>query len=330
MVSIREVAKLANVSPATVSRVMNGTARVDEEKKQRVERVIEETGFRPNEVARSLYKKSAHIIGIIVPNIENPFFNEMARVIEGEAYKKGYRLTLCNSNDDSEKEIDNINLLNRMNADGIILLTNADRITDGIKKCTIPVIIMDREVKLKNEIALIQSDHYTGGKLAVEHLLDCGCRNIVYLCGPLKLSSAKSRQKGYLDVCSERGITPQYLEGEYSYEAGLKLTETLLERYPDVDGIMAANDMVAVSIYKVLSGRGYRVPEDIQLIGFDNIKLSELVTPAITTIEQPIAKMGKTAVKELIAYIEGRQIQKRNIFDVKLIQRETTKKRKEE
>ena len=124
MTSIRDVAKLAGVSPSTVSRVMNGTAKVDEEKMQRVLNAISETGFKPNEVARSLFKKSSRIIGVIAPDIENPFFTEMARSIEGEAYARGYRMTLCYSENKPEKEKESIRMLSRMNADGIILMYN--------------------------------------------------------------------------------------------------------------------------------------------------------------------------------------------------------------
>lgn len=124
MISIRQVAKLADVSPATVSRVINGTANVNKEKYERVLKVMDETGFKPNEVARSLFKKSAKLIGIIVPNIQNPFFNEMARVIEREAYNSNYKIMLCNSDNDLEKEKNYMELLSRMNADGIILFSN--------------------------------------------------------------------------------------------------------------------------------------------------------------------------------------------------------------
>ena len=116
MASIREVAKLAGVSPATVSRVMNGTANVDKEKASRVERAIEETGFKPNEVARALFKKSSRVIGVIAPDIDNPFFNEMAKAIEGEAYRQGYRITLCYSENNVEKERESIRMLSSMNA----------------------------------------------------------------------------------------------------------------------------------------------------------------------------------------------------------------------
>ena len=123
MASIREVAKRAGVSPATVSRVINGTARVDEEKRERVEKAIEETGFRPNELARALYRKSSKIIGVIVPDIENPFFSELAKAIEKEAYEQEYRILLCNSDDQKEKELANLQMLAQLQADGVILMT---------------------------------------------------------------------------------------------------------------------------------------------------------------------------------------------------------------
>lgn len=325
MISIREVARLAGVSPSTVSRVMNGTANVDEVKKQRVQKVILETGFKPNEAARTLYKKSAHLIGVIVPNIENPFFNEMAKAIEAEAYHRGYRLTLCSSNDDIEKEKNSIELLGRMNADGIILLTNEEEIFDEIAGARIPVVVLDRAVQHKNEVANITADNYGGGRKSIEYLLGLGCENIVAMRGPQNVSSGRDRYRGYLDVCRERGIKVQCVDCSYDYEEGLKKTEEILKMYPDTDGIIAANDMVAISAYKVLTRMGKNVPEDVQLIGFDNIKMSSLMTPELTTVAQPITEMGERAAQILIDHIEGKEVPQKNVFEVKLLGRETTK-----
>lgn len=324
MVSIREVAKLAGVSPATVSRVLNGTAKVDEEKQQRVLKVVRETGFIPNEVARSLFKKSSKLIGMIVPNIENPFFNEMAKAIEEEAYKNGYRLTLCNTDDDNAKERENIRMLSRMNADGIILMTNNEEIREEIDQCNIPVVVLDRQIHKSKEIAYIQSDHYQGGRIAAEHLIQCGCRNIVNMQGPQKFSSARQRLRGYLDICQEYGLKPQNIECAYSFQDGLKKAELLLEKYPDVDGILACNDMVAISVYKVLHRHGHKVPQDVALIGFDNINLSWLMTPEITTVAQPIKEMGAAAIRVVLDYSGEEPVERENIFPVRLIQRETT------
>ncbi|WP_455544166.1 LacI family DNA-binding transcriptional regulator [Intestinibacter sp.] len=327
MSSIREVAKLAGVSPATVSRVINGTANVDDEKKQRVLKAIDETGFKPNELARALFKKSSKIIGVIVPNIENPFFNELAKAIEEEAYENGYKMLLCNSNNNEEKELMNIQMLQQLKADGLIMVTNSNKTVQEMGKNSFPVVLVDRELSNMNKIATVEADNYKGGKLATEHLIKCGCKNIVCMKGPQSISSAKQRYLGYQDVCKKHGIKEQSIECGYSYEPGLKTAEELIEKYPDVDGIIASNDMVAISVYKVLSERGYRIPEDIQMIGFDNVRFSWLFTPEITTIAQPITKIGKLATKIIIEYRDGQEVKQENMFDVELIERQTTRQK---
>ena len=290
MASIREVAKIAGVSPATVSRVMNGTANVDEEKKQRVLEAIQETGFKPNELARALFKKSSKIIGMIVPNIENPFFSEIAKAVEEEAFQNGYKMLLCNSANNPKKERMNIQMLVQMQADGIVIMTNSDRTGKKIAECGLPVVVMDRKLSEGREIAFIESDHYKGGKLAAEHLIECGCQHIVCLRGPMKFSSGQQRYQGYEDVCRKYGRK---------------------------------------AVYKVLHQNGRRVPEDVQLVGFDNIEFSRRMTPELTTISQPIEEMGKLAVQMIIHHGEEISYQKENIFDVELIRRQTTKKKGE-
>ena len=324
MATIREVAQLAGVSPATVSRVMNGTAKVDEEKKKRVEDAIRETGFKPNKLARALFKNSSGLIGLIVPNIDNPFFNEIAKAIEEEAYNKGLHIVLCSSGNNTQKEADNIQMLEQMKADGIILITNGNHTGRMIEKCSLPVIVVDRHITDCGEIAHIEADHYQGGKLAAEFLVKCGCRSIVCLRGPQEFTSGRLRYQGYCDVCRENGIPERYVDTKYSFESGIKAAYEMLERFPETDGIVAANDMVAISSYKVLRSKGIRVPEDIQIVGFDDIRFSSLVSPAVTTIHQPITEMGKRAVEIIFRYAEGSEYSEKNVFDVYLVERETT------
>ncbi len=168
--TIREIAKLAGVSPATVSRVLNGTAKVQPDKEKRVREVVEMTGFKPNEMARFLFNKQSKIIGLIIPNIENPYFTQMLKEIEEEAYQKGYRIMLCNSDNNTEKEIVNIETLSGMNAIGIILLTSHDDSYKVVEESRIPVVVLDRELNSKNHISSIIADHYRGGRLAAQHL----------------------------------------------------------------------------------------------------------------------------------------------------------------
>ena len=329
MVSIREVAKRAGVSPSTVSRVINGTTNVDPIKKERILAVIDETGFKPNELARALFKKSSKIIGVIVPNIENAFFGELARAIEAEAYENNYRILLCNSQNDTEKEILNIQTLNQLRADGIIIMTNSEDLASQMGDCQVPFVILDRKIEGLQEIAFIEADHYKGGRMAMEHLLRCGCKNIVCMRGPQKFSSGQQRFLGYQDVCREKGLQERWLDCDYDYEEGLQVAEMLLEKYPETDGILACNDMVAIAAYKVLQNKGYRVPEDVQLIGFDNIRFSRLFTPEFSTVIQPIREMGRLAAQVIVNYVNRQPFQKENVFDVSLVERQTTRITKE-
>lgn len=323
MASIREVAKLANVSPSTVSRVINGTANVDEEKKRRVLKAIDESGFTPNEVARSLFKKSSKTIGVIVPSITNPFFTEMSSAIEKTANEYGYRMTICNTSGDVEKEKNAVSMLTSMNVDGIVITTSNQDMKKILENCETPIVAIDRVISKNTTGGYIHCDNYEGGRIAAEHLIQNGCRSIVCVRGLENISSARERYQGYLDVCRENNISEQSIQCDYSFTEGLTMTEKLLEKFPDVDGIIACNDMVAISIYKVLCRRNIRVPEDIQLVGYDNISLAHLMTPELTTVAQPIEKMGVKAVKMLIQ--KEAKGYKEYIFSPELIIRETTK-----
>lgn len=326
MASIREVAKLAGVSPSTVSRVMNHTANVDEEKKKRVLDAIEATGFKPNELARALFKQSLKVIGVIVPSIENPFFSEIARAIEEEAFQSGYRILLCSSNGDVEKEKMNVHMLNQMKADGLIMMAQSEQTSEVIRDCEMPVVVLDRRINGEKVIANINSNNYEGSFKAAKHLWECGCRKIVCMRGPQNASSGKERYLGYQQFCKEYKLEERCVDCDYSYDEGLWAAEEIIEKYPEVDGIVACNDMVAVSTYKILRKHGYSVPEDIQIIGYDNIRFSRLFTPEITTISQPIEEMGKMAVQIIISYINGQPVKENNRFEVELIARETTSK----
>ncbi len=327
MASIRDVAKLAGVSPSTVSRVMNNTANVDEEKKHRVLKAIRETGFKPNELARALYKQSSKMIGIIVPNIENLFFNELAKAVEEEAFEYGYKLLLCNSNNDTKKEFANIQMLDQIKADGIIIVTSNDKTGQEIAGCHLPIIVLDRHITGSKADAYVEADHFKGGTIAMEHLIDCGCKNIVCMKGPMELSSGLRRYQGYQDTCKRYKIKEQCVDCTYDYEYGIKAAEEIIKKYPNTDGIIASNDIVAIAVCKVFSRNGYRIPEDVQLIGFDNVLLSRMYFPELTTVRQPIEKMGKLAVQIIVNYGRNLPFLKENILDVSLIERQTTKRK---
>ena len=325
MASIREVAKLAGVSPATVSRVINGTANVDKEKKERVLQVISETGFVPNEVARSLFKKSAKMIGLMIPSITNPFFTQLASAIEKTADAYGYRMILCNTKNDLKKEKAALSMLTAMNVDGMIITSSNKRLAPYVEKCEVPVIATDRFFS-KNVICdYVHCDHEKSAKMAMERLLAGGCKNIVFVKGPQEISSAYERYQGYRQICKELHLQEQVMECEYDFQAGMGMVEELLANYPDVDGIVACNDMVAISIYKVLFKKQIAVPEKIQIVGFDGIYLSTLITPELTTIAQPINEIGEKAAKLIMEKAERTDEKQEYVMNPFLVAGETTK-----
>ena len=300
MASIREVAKLANVSPSTVSRVINGTANVDEEKKRRVLKAIDESGFTPNEVARSLFKKSSKTIGVIVPSITNPFFTEMSSAIEKTANEYGYRMTICNTSGNVEKEKNAISMLTAMNVDGIVITTSNQELKKILENCETPIVAIDRVISKNTAGGYIHCDNYEGGRIAAQHLIQNGCKSIVCVRGLESISSARERYQGYLDVCTEQGIREQSIRCDYSFTEGLTMTEKLLEEFPDVDGIIACNDMVAISIYKVLCRRGIRVPEDIMMAAVGDSRAGRVAYVPLTSVHLHYRTAGDKAARLLL------------------------------
>ncbi len=325
MAGIRDVARQAGVSPATVSRVINGTTPVAADKRERVLRAIEEMGFVPNEVARSLFKKSSKTIGVIIPSIRNPYFTQLADVIDAAAKERGYRIVLYNVHHDLDQERAALQMLAAANADGVIVASNNEALQEELAHYQMPVVVVDALFQTRQVNAYLYCDYYQGGRLAAEHLTACGCRNLVCIRGVQGLYTAQARYEGYRDYCREHGLTEQVVECDYDFEAGLSMTEELLERFPQVDGIVACNDMVAISVYKILHKRNIAVPDQIQLVGFDDIHLASLISPELTTIHQPIDAMGRRAVEVILNEGHLPKEGRRQSFPVSLVPRETTR-----
>lgn len=320
--NIREIARQADVSPATVSRVINGTAAVDPEKRKRVLAAIAQNEYVPNQVARSLFLKSSRILGYIVPNITNPFFGEIGRYLEEVAFARNYRVILCNSNGDIVKEKEYVQTLLSMNADGVVMITNSSK---AIYEIPLPCVVIDREFEDNKRVFSVRSDHYSGAQMAAQLLYNKGCKCIVCMSQSEGISSAHLRYQGFVDFCRDHGLPLRAVDCGYSFNSGIASTVELLQKYPEVDGILAANDVAALAVYRVLSERGRQVPQDVKLIGFDNIGISSLVTPALTTVGQPIEAIGRQAANSLIDIIEGQAPKQQNItLPVTLIERDST------
>jgi LacI family transcriptional regulator len=324
--TIKKVAQEAKVSVATVSRVLNSTGYVNEETRKKVLKVIEELDYKPNSVARSLFKKQSMTIALIVPNITNPFFPEVARAIEDVLSSKNYTLILCNSDDNAEKEKKYFEVMKQKYVDGVIVVTST-LTPQYIEEKGIPIVAVDRFIDAN--IPCISVNNIEGAKRAVQHLRATGCKKIAHIRGPKNITSAEDRYNGYLsEVKKEAWFRPEYVKcGNFNIEQTTAATKNLLENNPDIDGIFAGNDLMAVGVIKAAIQLGKRIPEDISIIGFDGINLCKMTNPEITTIAQPIYEIGSVAAQTLLDLIEGKIVEnKHHQLQVSISEGESTKK----
>ncbi|MDU5142605.1 MAG: LacI family DNA-binding transcriptional regulator [Paenibacillus dendritiformis] len=325
MATIKDVSKLAGVSVATVSRVLNQKGYVHEDTEKKVMEAIRELNYIPNDVARSLTKKSAKMLALLVPDITNPFFNELARAVEKVTQLYGYATILCNSDDTPANEKQYIHALKQKYIDGFILASNTLS-AEEVRLLDVPVVTLDRTIS--DTIPTVASDNREGARQGVQYLLDRGCSKIAHIRGPQQLSIADERCQGYLDVVKEAAwFSPDLIiEGNFSLNQATEAANRLLDRHPDVDGIFAGNDIMAMGALRAVQKRDIPVPDRMQIVGFDGISLGEMVYPELTTVAQSIYEMGLLAARMLIKMIERKPLDTMHYkLPVELIRRGTTR-----
>lgn len=324
MASIKEVAKLAGVSVATVSRVLNDKGYVGQHTREMVEQAIKELNYKPNEVARSLFKKQSSTIGLIVPDIMNPYFPELARAVEDTASKFGYNVILCNSDEDRAKEQAYLDMLQQNYVNGIIVSSNT-MTAEQVIKLNIPVVSIDREIS--KGLPTIVVENMKGANTATRYLMSKGCSRIAHIRGPKGVVNADERCEGYREVVQQESwFSESYIvNGAYDMESSIQATLELLKTHPEIDGIFAANDIMAIGAMKAANQLGTKVPDELAIVGFDGIKLSSVTIPELTTIVQPIYEMGEQATKMLVSLMNQQEVgQTYYKFDVELIERNST------
>lgn len=309
MVTIKDIAKRARVSVGTVSNVLNSTATVREDTKNRVLQAIKELNYEPSRIARSLASRKTKTLGFIIPDIANPFFPEMARGAEDYAVRKGYHVYLCNSDNDPKKEIEYVRDLTGRWVDGIIIVTS-DSTTEQIselRRISTPLVAADREIEDLETDTVIASN-MKGAYEATRYLLELGHRNIAFICGPPITKTAQKRHEGYKKALDETGLyNPRLVSyGSYDMDTGIIMTKKLLKDELTLTAVFAGNDMIALGVIRAIEEEGLSVPEDISVIGFDDIYISALIKPRLTTVRQPIYEVGKEAATILIDRIEGK------------------------
>lgn len=323
MPTIKDVAKRANVSVATVSRVINNTGYVNIETRHMVEKAIEDLGYVPNELARSLFRKKSNIIGLIVPHISTYFFGELIEAIEDAVTKAGYKLMIFNSKDDEVLEMKYLNVLSQYNVDGLILVANI-KSAKSYLKLKLPLLTIDHIIDEK--VPSISSDNVLGGRLAAKKLIEVGAKNLIHFRGPSDLITVVDRTKGYREVLQEHGMDSLQCDLDYK-NPETEWIEGFIRDHPNVDGIFCDSDIIAFYVISVLKKLKYDIPNDVQVVGFDNIELAGVLYPKLTTIAQPIDDMGKVAMDLLLAQIKKQEIQiLHQVLPVEIIERDTTKK----
>jgi LacI family transcriptional regulator len=329
---IREVAKEAGVSVATVSRVLNHSGYVKEETYQKVIAAIRRLNYVPNGVARSMVKGSTRTIGLILPDITNPYFPMLARGVEDAAITQGYLVILCNTDNNPDTEAMYLSMLREKCVDGLVYVSSSSS-TDHVREFArhLPVVWVDR-MPVGVEGDVVAGDDLLGGYLATRHLLSLGRRRIAFIAGPDGLMTAEERERGYRLALKEAGLVPEdelMARGDFQFASGRRaMTEILGRTRPDA--LFASNDLMALGAMEVIAEAGYRIPGDIAVVGYDNIMFARLAKPPLTTVEQPSYLIGVTACEVAMERIARRELPvQKKLFKPTLVVRASTQGERE-
>ncbi|RME09145.1 MAG: LacI family transcriptional regulator [Ardenticatenia bacterium] len=320
-ITIADVARRANVSPSTVSNYLNGRVeRMRADTRERIKRAIEELGYRPNPVARQLKTGHAPFIGLIVPSVANPFYGIFARHVEAMALENGYQVLLGNSDRDPQRERRYAEELWNYGVRGIVFgssLTHLTHLEDLIKQ-GLRVVAFDRSMRSEDKVLMdsVGVDNAHAMRMATRHLLGLGHRRIAFVSGPIRTVSRLDRLAGYREALRDAGIDPDpdlVWQGEPfagfgdfdAVQLGRQAAHELLTLSNPPTAIVAVNDMYAFGVYAGARDLGLRIPDDLSVVGFDDIDLTEVVEPPLTTIRQPIAEIAAKAVSLITQRLEG-------------------------
>lgn len=331
-VTIKDVARAAGVGQATVSRVLNGSGPVGQETRERVLAACRALGYVPNGPARSLVNRATGTVGLIIPDITNPFFPAVTRGVEDAASQAGYTVFLCNTDNDSAMEETDVRKLRERCVDGIIFVGSQARRSrlERLLQDGIPVVVTDREVSdLDADSVLV--DNAAGASAAVSHLVELGHTRIAHAAGHRETPTGQDRCTGYRSALEQAGLPVDeslIVWGEFNVESGIRAGQVLLGRSPRPTAIFAANDMIALGVIRAAREAGLAVPQDLSVVGFDDIPMAALVSPPLTTVRQPAYEMGWLAMRMLLERIEGRVTGggRRHLFRPELILRGSTRK----
>lgn len=329
MTTIREVAERAGVSISTVSHVINQTRFVSPELRGRVTDAMRELSYRPNAVARSLRSGKSLTIGLMLPDSSNPYFTEIARGIQDAAMARGFTVLVGNTDGDLDKEALYSEILLEKQVDGVIMIAagHSGRHIEDLRRRGIPIAVVDRDSP-ESHVDSVQIDNRLGGVLATRHLLDLGHARIACIAGSTDVYPSYDRVYGYLQAMQEAGVDPDaayIVNGGFRADGGYEAAMQLLALPLPPTAVFACNDMMAIGALGAVTQRGLRCPDDISLVGFDDIQLARYTNPPLTTISQPKVEMGQEATQLLIQRMAERTLPARSIkLEASLVLRNST------
>jgi len=330
--TLRDVAREAQVDVSTASRALNGRAGVKKELRERVRAVARRLNYRPNLVARGLVTGRSSVIGLLISDIRNPFMAELARAAEDAACRAGYDIILCNSDLNPAKQMRYFLSLLDQRVGGVVMnsvaaLGREDR--ERIAQSRIPVVLLSRPPR-DCSFSSVRCNNERGGYLAGAYLAGLGHTKVAHLTSAVQHPNLRERWQGFSRAMQQvrKGRRPVLLRGAHNFRGGFEMAQRLLEKHPKVTAIFAANDSIAFGAASALHAAGVRIPEDISLIGFDNVEMASIVQPPLTTISLPISEIGKAAVDIIVRQISGKdQVPEHRTFDVRLVERESCRQR---
>ena len=328
---IRTIAEMANVSVATVSRTMNHVASVNPQMAKRVWKVIDELDYFPNTQARALVSGRSRLFGLIVSEITNPFFPELIQGFEDIAVENGYEILISSTNYDPKRMSNCIRRMLERKVDGVAVMTFGIEgpLLDQLARRNVPMVFIDVGPQ-RSGISVLKVDYHHGIRQGVQHLAVLGHRDIFFISGPVRLHSAQSRVDAFLRSLSECGIAANkscVVEGDHTMEGGAAAMKTILASKVKPTAVMCSNDMTAIGVLHAMYRAGYKVPDDLSVIGFDDIHMAEVTIPPLTTIQMSRFELARAAVSALRAQVEERDSPREKLeFNIQtnLIVREST------
>nr|WP_297883446.1 LacI family DNA-binding transcriptional regulator [uncultured Blautia sp.] len=324
MASIRDVAQKAGVGVGTVSRVINGSGYVAEKTREKIENAIHELEYTPNELARNLFKNRTGIIGVLVPDLDHPFFSAFARETEIALYNKGYKAMVCNTIGSSNRELDYLNMLDRNMVDGIITGSHTLHV-DEYRRRKHTIVSLDQD--FGPEIPMVGSDHTYGGALAAEILIKNKCRKVLHIAGVAPNVAAKNKDTTFKAILTEHGVEVVDLMMEWNKFDHLsywEIAKEAIRKYDGIDGIFST-DQPALHYMHLAMKAGKRVPEDLKVVTYDGMDIARLCYPEVTCIDQNVKFLAETCTDTVLGLIEDKErVPQKQIIGVEFHQGQTT------